>query len=149
MLSIDPGKNGGIAYANYSDGTVEAVSMPKTDEKIIDLFKRLQTETLQIVHLESLVKYTGVKMPGSSMAVYAGNEGFVRGVTKALGFTVKQVQPKAWQAHHAMKREKKESKTAWKNRLKTLAQTLFPQLKVTLATADALLILNAATAGAI
>ena len=35
---------------------------------------------------------------------------------------------------------KTESKTEWKNRLKGMAQQLYPDLKVTLATADALLI---------
>lgn len=53
----------------------------------------------------------------------------------------------AWNAENSesiksAKRLKAQSKTAWKNKLKEEAQRRFPQLDITLKTADALLILD-------
>jgi hypothetical protein len=147
-IAIDPGKKGGIAFGS-SLTNASATNMPDNDEEILALFPRTEESPTVIVHMESLVKFTGVKMPGSFMAVYAGNHGFVRGVLRANGYKVIQVGPKEWQKVHGLKREKGESKTSWKNRLKTLAVELFPHLKVTLLNADALLILDAAMRGLI
>ena len=52
-----------------------------------------------------------------------------------------EVPPLRWQRGlHIPPRKKSESRTAWKNRLKSKAQQLFPKEYVTLATADALLL---------
>lgn len=53
-----------------------------------------------------------------------------------------EVTPQKWLDFYDMHKEKGEEKRAWKNRLKALAQKLFPKITVTLATADALLIAN-------
>ncbi len=51
------------------------------------------------------------------------------------------VTPRAWQGGLGISpRKKSESTTDWKNRLKSVAQSLFPDTQVTLKTADALLI---------
>jgi len=50
------------------------------------------------------------------------------------------IRPQDWQAAIGMKKLKGEQVTAWKNRLKEKAQELFPSLKITKATADAILI---------
>jgi crossover junction endodeoxyribonuclease RuvC len=74
---------------------------------------------------------------------FGRNFGFILGVFAALKIPVELVRPQKWQkalslgtsAAHA-------SKTAWKNHLKAEAQRRFPDQKVTLATADALLLLS-------
>jgi len=64
-----------------------------------------------------------------------------------VGWKVNLVPPQRWQAAVGIKREKLEKRTAWKNRLKTLASEKYPDNSVTLYTADALLIHSAAVRG--
>jgi crossover junction endodeoxyribonuclease RuvC len=59
----------------------------------------------------------------------------------AAGIPFEEVTPQAWQKALAIpKRSKTETPVQWKNRLKALAQQLYPDIKVTLKLADALLI---------
>lgn len=144
IWALDPGKRGAIACGSSLADAV-AINMPDNDGEIIALFQTSQERP--VVFLEALVKYTGVNMPSSAMASYAGNQAFCRGALKALGYRVVEVGPKEWQKAHGLKRNKGESKTSWKNRLKELAVELFPHLRVTLLNADALLMLHAALRG--
>jgi hypothetical protein len=50
------------------------------------------------------------------------------------------IAPQTWQKEFAIRRDKGELKSHWKERLKSVAQRLFPYLKVTLSTADSLLL---------
>jgi hypothetical protein len=53
------------------------------------------------------------------------------------------VRPAKWQQHFGLgKRSGCASDTEWKNKLKQAAQRLYPDIKVTLDTADALLLLE-------
>ena len=59
----------------------------------------------------------------------------------ALGVPFEEVTPKRWQrALGIAPRGRTETKVQWKSRLKDFAQRRFPDIKVTLATADALLL---------
>lgn len=78
--------------------------------------------------------------PGSAMFKFGESAGIVRGMLLALGAEVELVPPKKWQEPLFLKKGD-ATKTAWKNTLKNAAQRRFPGLKVTLATADALLLL--------
>jgi hypothetical protein len=51
------------------------------------------------------------------------------------------VRPQKWQGYLSLGKSEGD-KTKWKNKLKQRAQSLFPSLDVTLATADALLLLE-------
>ena len=66
--------------------------------------------------------------------------GFLRGLLIALKIPFEEVTPQRWQKEFVTKRTKTESRTDHKNKLKGKAQQLFPQIKVTLAIADAMLI---------
>ena len=67
--------------------------------------------------------------------------GFLRGCLIASGVPFEEVSPQRWQrALGVTPRHKGESKAQWKNRLKAVAQQLFPRETVTLATADAILL---------
>jgi len=93
--------------------------------------------------LEKVGGFVGKGQPGSSMFKFGAHYGFLMGVVQALGVRLVLVRPQTWQkvfglgtaASCANSRE-------WKNRLKAEAQRRFPHLAVTLATADALLILD-------
>ena len=150
MIAIDPGASGGIAIRKLM--SVEAHSMPKTDSDVVTaLAEALPQDRVstagESAYLEELVKYTGRNMPSSAMAVYASNWGIIKGALIAMGFRIIMVPPKKWQAALGLGSAKGLSKTEWKNKLKQRAQELFPEIDVTLATADALLILEAAYRG--
>lgn len=149
MIAIDPGSAGGIASTiDLGPGeSVHVVKMPATDREIFGALLPHPSDTL-IAYLEELVKYTGRNMPSSSMATYASNWGFIKGVLTALGYRIVIVPPKKWQKALGLGSAKPHAnKTAWKNHLKNRAEQLFPNIKVTLATADALLMYEAARQG--
>lgn len=145
ILSLDPGVNGGIASLSPNEAAT-ACKMPSTKREIAAVLATLPRGSTAF--LEELVKFTGRLMPSSSMAAYASNHGFLEGVLTALGCRIVIVPPKAWQKALGLGTTKSHaSKTAWKNHLKNRASQLFPHLTVTLATADSLLILEAARRG--
>jgi len=80
--------------------------------------------------------------PGAAMFKFGDGNGFIRGVCVTLRYSYDTIAPRSWQKVHNLFKAKGMSKTQWKNILKDRAQKLFPQLKVTLNTADALLILD-------
>jgi hypothetical protein len=152
MIAIDPGAKGGIVTTRslgQQGESVTAISMPKTDR---DVFLALQPQASdeRVAYLEELIKFAGRNMPSSSMAVYAANWGFIKGVLTALKFRIVLVHPKKWQAALGLGGSKSHaSQTAWKHHLQNRAEQLFPNIKVTQNTADALLIYEAARQGKI
>lgn len=148
IIAIDPGAKGGIAvFSQNSVNPVFCDPMPDTEGDIIDYLRSNGTFNAQETRivLEDIVKFAGTNMPGSAMATYAGNWGFIKGAAMTLGYRVELTKPQAWQKALGLgTRSKGQSKTVWKNKLKSEAQRLYPQCKVTLQTADALLILESA-----
>jgi len=142
-IGIDPGQSGGIAA--IFNGTSFAYKMPETEVDFIILMRRIVTPNIDkkdvIVLLEKVHS-----MPGQGVAStfkFGKGYGLLRGVILTMGLRLEDVTPQAWQKGLAIpKRDKSrdESKTHFKNRLKAMAQQLFPHIKFTLATADAMLI---------
>ena len=139
-LGIDPGWGGGIASIDvFNGGCVAAASkMPSTERDIYDLISELASDAdhavIERVH----------SMPDQGVASsfkFGHNYGFVRGCLVACLVPFTEVTPRRWMRGLGIRtRGKKETPTEWKNHLKSKAQQLFPQERVTLATADALLI---------
>jgi hypothetical protein len=140
IIGIDPGANGGIAWGS-SNQKACAVKMPATNGDILALLRGYY-QPGSVVYLEDLVKYAGTDMKGATMSVYARNFGFIEGAVMALGLRLVIVPPKKWQGIYGFGSSRNLTKTVWKNKLKAEAQRRNPHLKVTLATADALLILE-------
>jgi hypothetical protein len=143
-IAIDPGKKGGLAW-QWSSSQVGCEPMPETTT---DLFHSLESfharDTPVTVYIEEVGGYVGGKgQPGSAMFQFGKNCGAIEGICTALGFRIAYVRPQAWMKTLGLGTSKGMTKTQWKNKLKTKAQQLFPAVKVTLATADALLILEA------
>jgi len=66
---------------------------------------------------------------------------FLRACLVSCEIPFAEVTPRTWMKALAIRtRRKTETTTQWKNHLKQIAQQLFPQQPVTLATCDALLI---------
>lgn len=140
VIGIDPGVNGGVAVM-YSDTKVASYKMPSTEKDISDLFKEIydysQIENEPVVVFLEKVH----SMPGQGVVstfTFGMNYGFLRGTLIGLNFPIYDVTPQKWQK--ALGISKSESKAIHKNKLKGLAQQWFPDQKVTLKNADALLI---------
>ncbi|HEV7926093.1 MAG TPA: hypothetical protein VGR14_12095, partial [Verrucomicrobiae bacterium] len=96
-----------------------------------------------IAIVEEVGGYIGKAQPGSTAFKFGRNFGFILGVLQTLGIRVELVRPQKWQKALSLGSATGcASKTEWKNKLKASAQRLYPHLKPTLATADALLILD-------
>lgn len=143
FIAIDPGVSGGIAYTD-TDGSVHALPMPDTlhdlDEQLWILCEGGSSQNMT-VFLEELPKFAG-KMSGSSMATMFRNYGRIEGLLAAYGARIEYLRPQIWQKALGLG-DKKTHGPRWKSHLKGRAQALYPQLIVTLKTADALLILEA------
>lgn len=142
-IGIDPGVSGGIAWD--SGQLAAGIPMPETDSDICDMIAELivgsENPKVTLV-IEDVPKYVGTNVPGSSIFPLAFNCGLIRGVALAMKVPIILVKPHDWQKHFRLGTKKDAgSTTAWKNKLKAEAQRRFPHLKVTLKTADSLLIL--------
>lgn len=155
LLAVDPGKSGGLAWFAPGIG-VQSCKMPETDEALLEQLQVVALGRGCPVHayIELVGGYVrkrdeddedGGGQPGSAMFRFGENAGLVRGILMGLGATVHLVPPRNWQKPLFMKKGQ-SSKQEWKNKLKNAAQRRFPGIKVTLQTADALLILSFAAA---
>lgn len=143
IIGIDPGASGGIALLQPMHGSpnsVQSTGMPDTERDIWE-WLRTSLSSVNFAVIEQVSGYIGEKQPGSAMFKFGMSYGMLRGFLIAAGVQFEQATPQKWQkALGITSRKKEETKTQWKNRLKASAQQIFPDLKITLATADALLI---------
>lgn len=141
LLGVDPGSNGGF-MARLETGVILTGPLPDTEGDLLLLLEMLSKSQAEerICYLENLVKFTGSPMPSSAMASYASNWGVLKGMLMALKYQLVLVTPQTWQKALGMGSSKGSSKTEWKNKLKSEAQRLYPNHKITLANADAALI---------
>jgi hypothetical protein len=144
IIGIDPGANGGIAVG-HDDGRLIAVApMPATPKDLFDCLAEIHDDTpKEYGEIEAYLEKVG-GMPGQGgMAMFTFGKGFghLEMALLSLGIKTNEVTPQKWQKHFQLGSSTKcASKTEWKNKLKAKAQQLFPNEKVTLKTADALLI---------
>lgn len=149
VMGIDPGASGGIAASVDLFGSLFAkpcaISMPDTDGDIRDLFEKVKALGAAVtVYLEDVPKLIRFGPGPSGMRPNTdcyGQFRFLVGLAIANRFQVVLVTPKKWQKPFSMHRGAAEDTVSWKNRLKGISQNLYPDLRVTKATADALLIL--------
>ena len=142
-IAIDPGAAGGIAVQRDNQ-PVSATPMPATEGDIVDFLRAIAAEADAVVAIvEEVGGYIGKAQPGSRAFTFGRHFGFILGVLQTLGVRVELVRPQKWQKALSLGSASGcASKTEWKNKLKASAQRLYPRLKPTLATADALLILD-------
>lgn len=155
IVGIDPGMTGGIAQLRFHVGKCQrtVIPMPETERDIADHLWSIyaegqQSKTDVIVFLEHVQPMPAIRRiktssgeqrieanPGIvSTAKFMQGYGYLRGVLMAIGFTLEDVRPQAWQKLlGCMTRGNK-------NISKAKAQQLFPELRITHKTADSLLI---------
>ena len=139
-IGIDPGSvSGGIA-AIMPSGKATAVKMPQTEHDVQDVFLRILQMGMPVFALiEGVHAFPGQGV--SSVFKFGRNYGMLRGMLVANKIPFHEVSPMKWQKGTGItKRGKNETKTQHKNKLKQKAQNIFPDIKMTLAICDALLI---------
>jgi len=135
-IGIDIGQNGGIVVLDNTGGVVETFKTPST---------RMEFH-------QALSKYANVPCfcileNVHSQPKNGGKANFQFGMTnertlyslEVNRIPYQAVTPQTWMKTYMLKKDKGESNTNWKNRLKQRAQQLFPNEKVVLWSADALL----------
>lgn len=135
IAAVDPGASGGIAL--LVEGIASASGLPPCPKHLAAVFAGVD-----LVVIEDVPCYTGKNIPSNTTFKLGKSCGAVEAIARVFCERVEMVRPQAWQKGVEMKREKGEKQDAWKRRLRARAQELFPDLKVTLKTADALLMLD-------
>ncbi len=169
IIAIDPGASGAIAWCKTGDSTAHVVPMPETRRDTIDALKQIAE---QKENGDNIVCYHEKINPfipdggASQMFAFGANVERCGCIIETLGIRLIEIAPKKWQGElglgksnrirgpkkgeatndeiKAAKSVNAREKTAWKNKLKAEAQRRFPDLRVTLKTCDALLILDVA-----
>lgn len=145
IIAIDPGASGGIAIRD-KDATADVChAMWQTEGDIVEGLRaaRFNDNGQPVAYVEQVGGYVaGCVAPGSAMFTFGRGFGFLLGCLQSMEYKVVIVQSKAWQKTVGVGSKGDMTTTKWKNKLKQRAQQLYPSLKVTLKTADALLILE-------
>lgn len=140
LIAIDPGKNGGIAvYSVDEDKLIEVVKMPDTPQDLLSFLSRYQVNSR--AYLE---KVGGIPGQGGASSMFNFGKGFghLEMALLARRIPTMEVTPQKWQKTLQLGTKGTKSTTEWKNKLKARAQQLYPDVTVTLALSDALLILE-------
>lgn len=143
IIACDPGWSGA-----FVDNQGQVNSMPATPHGIAELLS-VRFNPCSILVIEQVGGFVGKAQPASAAFRFGENFGLVIGAAIALGYRVERVTPQKWMKAHGLGTRGALTKAEWKRKLKQRAQELYPSLKVTLETADALLILDAKVRGLI
>lgn len=129
-IGIDPGTNGGIAW--ITDGNPCVEKMPDTLRDLWELLCEISHESDCKAYVEQVSSFP--EMGVVSAFSFGRGYGNLEMALTAAGIPFERVRPQVWQkALGCMTKGDK-------NITKRKAQELFPSLKITHATADALLI---------
>ena len=136
FIGIDPGANGGIA-AIYPSSAAAWQIKGRGPYDISDILERLGD-----IPCFALIEKVHA-MPGQGVVStfnFGYNFGMLEGFLIGSGIPYDRVTPQKWQKGYGLYKLPWETNTDKKNRHKARAQKRFPDLKITHATADALLI---------
>lgn len=138
-MGIDPGQSGGIAVLRSNGSVAQLIPMPATERDICEAITVWTDDSVEAF----IEKVHSMPQQGvSSTFKFGVGYGGLRMALIAVGIPFDEVTPQTWQkALGVVKRNAKtESKNDHKKKLLQKAQQLFPGTKITLKTADALLI---------
>jgi crossover junction endodeoxyribonuclease RuvC len=132
FIGIDPGQGGGIACIVGED--VRAVKMPETERDVLDFLRNCLTLSDGPVSAALEKVHSSPQMGVSSSFKFGCGFGGLRMALFAVGIAFDEVTPQRWQKMLGCLSQ------GDKNVTKGRAQALFPNIKMTHALADALLI---------
>ena len=138
FIGIDPGIKGGIAF--IYDDDYHVVNTPNTVQEmaktLMDM-KDIAPNTPTYCCIEAVHSMPGNS--GRSMFTFGTNYGQWMGILATLHIPYVLVTPHKWMSWYGSRPKNRKDR---KNHLKNLAQQRFPNAKITLGTADAMLIAN-------
>ena len=139
VCGVDPGNSGGIAVISTQNvyPFVEAHAAPDTERDVCDLFESYRS-AIVMCYIEAVHSFPGQGV--ASSFTFGQNYGTLRGLLIGLKIPFTSVSPMKWKKSMGLTKGKDESNTDYKNRSKALAQQLWPSLRITHATSEALLL---------
>lgn len=132
IIGIDPGTNGGIAW--ITDGKPCVEKMPDTLKDLWELLRDIDIASEEYCHAYIEQVHSSPQMGVKSAFTFGNGFGHLEMALTAAGIPFTRIRPQVWQKELGCMTK------GDKNITKRKAQELFPSLKVTHATADALLI---------
>ena len=138
FIGIDPGIKGGIAFIYDDDYHVKNTpnTVQEMAQTLIDM-KGIAPNTPTYCCIEAVHSMPGNS--GRSMFTFGTNYGQWMGILATLHIPYVLVTPHKWMSWYGSRPKNRKDR---KNHLKNLAQQRFPNAKITLGTADAMLIAN-------
>lgn len=134
-IGIDPGENGALVFVYHHEPPRYYPFHGGYDSVMLRRLRNLDTYRILVESVHAMPSQ-GV----TSMFSFGKQFGMILGVLEAYRLEYEMTTPQKWQRYMGIKKIPGETKTAKKNRHKAMAQELFPEIKVTHAIADALLI---------
>lgn len=144
FIGIDAGKGGGIAHAG-NGRNIKAVKMPETVEEMQKYLSYIkEISECPIACIEKVGLWRSDANDGRQFGIEKMTRTFneLTTVLRLVKIPFIQVYPVQWQAYLNLRHSRDESYTDRKGRFKEIAQVHFPEVKVTLHTSDALLIME-------
>ena len=134
FIGVDPGKSGGVACID-DENNMQCFRFPKDLSSLVSTMKIIRKIDKCFAKLELVHSFPnqGVK----STFTFGENYGIWQGILSTLDIKYSKVTPRKWMAHYGVLPKVKKDR---KNRLKDIAQRAYPDTKVTLYVADAILI---------
>jgi crossover junction endodeoxyribonuclease RuvC len=140
-VGIDPGSaSGGLAIieSGYRSTACNRFK-DMTQKELCNIIRGWQSyPTFVIIEQVHTMPHQGIVSAGKFME----NFGMLKGFLMALDIPFKAIRPQVWQKWYSMHKEKTETQSEWKKRLRQRAQELFPTTHIRAEEADALLLAN-------
>ena len=141
FIGIDPGMNGGITFITKEMDTeqMKPFRCPRESKEMAEILqvgiKQFETKDV-ILFVEHVWSFPGDGRVGAFRFGY--NYGLWKGMASAFGIDVYNIPPRKWMYSYDMpsKMQSKERKR-W---LRNVAETLYPNVKITFNTSDSVLI---------
>lgn len=136
IAALDPGASGGLAVID-DRGRAQAWPFPATERDIHDLVAEFAPR-ISVCYLEAVHSFP--RQGATSTFAFGRNYGFLRGLLIALKVPFVEVSPQRWKKAMGLQMSSKDAKVDKKNLSKRLAQQLYPDIKITHAISEALLL---------
>lgn len=136
-IGCDPGQSGGFVALDESGAVLEVFKTPENRKDFQEKLSQYSAE-----HCFCLLEKVGCRPTNGAKSnfTFGVNVERLLYTLEVCKIPYQEVTPQSWMKAYMMKKEKGESSTSWKNRLKDKASQLFPNAKVVLWSADAFLI---------
>lgn len=139
IIGIDPGEKGAFAVYNTVTQSVTSFEFAKLTRK--DIADTLQTYKILDDIFCVIEKVHAAPGQGVvSMFTFGKNYGTWLGILTAIGIPFEEITPQVWQGVIGFRSARGATYNERKRALKQKAEQLHPEMKITLANADAVLI---------